>query len=90
MVMLGPSKIQSLDFKPLAVLDSTCIVILKVCDEDKQYKFMESVADAAGTSVGNVRILSMTESRRRAGSLDIATKILALDSAAVRAKADEN
>ena len=48
-------------------------------DVQKQYK--NAVASAAGTTVLNVDILSITESRRRAGSVVVETKIRAVDAA---------
>ena len=50
-------------------------------DSAKQDKFKASVASAAGTIASNVDILSITEERRRAGGIDIETKICAADEA---------
>lgn len=42
----------------------------------KQFFFKEAVAGAAGTDAANVDIISITETRRRAGSVDVETKVL--------------
>ena len=44
----------------------------------KQNKFKAAVASAAGTTADNVNILDITEERRRAGSVFVETKVLAL------------
>ena len=44
-------------------------------DQDKQSKYKVAVASAAGTDPANVEILSITEVRRRAGSIQIDTKV---------------
>lgn len=46
-------------------------------DPAKQDKYKAAVASAAGTIAANVDILSITEERRRAGSINIETKIRA-------------
>ena len=48
-------------------------------DKDKQDKFKVAIAAAAGTSADNVDIVSITEKRRRAGSVVVETKIRASD-----------
>ena len=48
-------------------------------DKAKKDKFRAAVAAAAGTIAENVKILSITEKRRRAGSVDVETKIRASD-----------
>ena len=50
-------------------------------ETSKQDKFKMAVSSAAGTSPGNVKIVSITESRRRAGGVEVITKILASDAA---------
>jgi len=47
----------------------------------KQTSFKAAMAAAAGTVASNVDILSITEGRRRAGSIAVETKIRALDAA---------
>jgi hypothetical protein len=47
--------------------------------------FKEAIASAAGTSPLNVGILSITETRRRAGSIEVETKIRAMDTASLQA-----
>lgn len=44
-------------------------------DKSKQDKYMVAIAAAAGTSAANVEILAITEKRRRAGSVDVQTKV---------------
>ena len=44
-------------------------------DENKQELYKESIASASGTSVRNVEILGITEARRRAGSINVETKV---------------
>ena len=46
-------------------------------DTTKQAKYKAAVASSAGTSTANVDIMSITESRRRAGSVQVETKIRA-------------
>ena len=48
---------------------------------DAQDKYKAAVASAAGTTTANVDIVSITEERRRAGSIKVETKIRASDSA---------
>jgi hypothetical protein len=50
-------------------------------------KFKEAIAAAAGINPDNVDILSVTESRRRAGSVDVETKLRTMDAAALQALA---
>ncbi len=50
-------------------------------DLAKQEKYKDAVASAAGTVAANVDILSVTEGRRRAGSINIETKLRAADEA---------
>jgi hypothetical protein len=50
-------------------------------DQAKQEKFKDALASAAGTVAANVEILSVTEGRRRAGSINIETKLRAADEA---------
>ena len=47
-------------------------------DEGKQGKYKAAIASAAGAPVDNVDIVSITEKRRRAGSVDVETKVLRL------------
>ena len=47
-------------------------------NEDKQDKYIKAVARAAGTNHENVEIVSITEKQRRAGSIDVETKVRAL------------
>jgi len=54
-------------------------------DSAKKDSYMKAIASAAGTIADNVMILSITEGSRRAGSIDIQTKILAKDAAGVEA-----
>jgi len=49
-------------------------------DTAKQDKYKEALANTAGTTAANVEILSITEGRRRAGSVKVETKIRASDS----------
>ena len=42
----------------------------------KQMFFKAAVAGAAGTDAANVAIVSVTETSRRAGSVDVETKVL--------------
>ena len=49
-------------------------------DTVKQDKYKVAVSNAAGTTAANVVILSITDGRRRAGSVKVETKILASDS----------
>jgi hypothetical protein len=51
-------------------------------------KFKEAIAAAAGINPDNVDILSVTESRRRAGSVDVETKLRTMDAAALKALGD--
>ncbi len=44
-------------------------------DQAKQDKYKEAVAIAAGTTAANVEILSITDGRRRAGSVKVETKV---------------
>ena len=44
-------------------------------DQSKQDKYKAAIAAAAGTSAANVEILVITEKRRRAGSVDVQTKV---------------
>jgi hypothetical protein len=44
-------------------------------DQAKQGKYKVAVADTAGTTAANVDILSITEGRRRAGSVKVETKV---------------
>jgi len=44
----------------------------------KQLFFKSAVAGAAGTDAANVDIVSVTETSRRAGSIDVETKVLLL------------
>ena len=44
-------------------------------DKSKQDKYMAAIAAAAGTNAANVEILAITEKRRRAGSVDVETKV---------------
>eukprot|EP00802_Teleaulax_amphioxeia_P015775 Tamp_15874.p1 GENE.Tamp_15874~~Tamp_15874.p1 ORF type:complete len:355 (+),score=48.53 Tamp_15874:1-1065(+) len=52
-------------------------------DTAKQDKYKVAVANAAGTTAANVEILSITDGRRRAGSVKVETKIRASDSSGV-------
>jgi hypothetical protein len=47
-------------------------------NEDKQKKYKAAIASAAGAPADNVDIVSITEKRRRAGSVDVETKVLCL------------
>jgi len=53
--------------------------------EDKQDKYKAAIASAAGAPVDNVDIVSITEKRRRAGSVDVETKIRAKDESGMTA-----
>jgi hypothetical protein len=44
-------------------------------DQAKQDKYKTAVANPAGTTAANVDILSITEGRRRAGSVKVETKV---------------
>ena len=44
-------------------------------DTSKQFLYKTAVAITAGTSASNVDILSITEKRRRVGSVDVETKV---------------
>ena len=44
-------------------------------DEAKQNKYKVAVAEAADTTAANIDILSITEGRRRAGSVKVETKV---------------
>jgi hypothetical protein len=46
-------------------------------DDAKQVAYKSAVADAAGTPPSNVDIASVTESRRRAGGVEVETKVSA-------------
>jgi hypothetical protein len=48
-------------------------------DADTQQKYKAAIASVAVTSADNVEIINITESRRRAGSVDVYTKILLAD-----------
>ena len=48
-------------------------------DKSKQDKYKTAVANAAGTIAGNVEIVKITDARRRAGKVNVETKILAAD-----------
>ena len=52
-------------------------------DQTKRDKYKAAVANAAGTTSANVEILSILEARRRAGSIEVETKVsqLAVSSA---------
>ena len=54
-------------------------------DIGKQSKYKAAVASAAGTVAANVDILSITGTRRRAGKVDVETKIRSRDAAGVDA-----
>ena len=54
-------------------------------DGAKQGLFKDAIASAAGTSPLNVDILSIAEARRRAGSIEVETKISAMDAANLHA-----
>jgi len=56
-------------------------------DAAKRDKFKTAVAATAGTRAENVEIVSVIEKRRRAGSLDVTTKILAADQQGMEAAA---
>jgi len=56
--------------------------------EAKQDKYKAAVASAAGTSADNVEILDIKEVRRRAGSIQVETKIRAADAAGATKLAD--
>jgi hypothetical protein len=47
--------------------------------DELQTKYKAAVAKAAGTTAANVEILKITEARRRAGSVEVETKIRAKD-----------
>ena len=47
-------------------------------NEDKQKKYKAAIASAAGAPADNVDIVSITEKQRRAGSIDVETKVRAL------------
>jgi predicted outer membrane repeat protein len=76
-----------------APADSTFVVTFTVTmpyttsefDIAKQSKYKAAVASAAGTVAANVDILSITGTRRRAGKVDVETKIRSLDAAGVDA-----
>ena len=44
-------------------------------DQTKQDKYKAAVATAAGTTAANVDIITITEARRRAGSIKVETKV---------------
>ena len=44
-------------------------------DDTKKTKYKAAVASAAGTSADNVEILDIKEVRRRAGSIQVETKV---------------
>ena len=44
-------------------------------DQAKQNKYKAAIANAAGTTADKVDILSITEGRRRAGSVKVETKV---------------
>jgi hypothetical protein len=44
-------------------------------DQPKKDKYMTAIAAAAGTSAANVEIVDITEKRRRAGSVEVQTKV---------------
>ena len=48
-------------------------------DKSKQDKYKTAVANAAGTVAANVEIVKITDARRRAGKVDVETKVLAAD-----------
>ena len=48
-------------------------------DKSKQDKYKTAVANAAGTIAANVEIVKITDARRRAGKVNVETKILAAD-----------
>ena len=54
-------------------------------DAEKQGKYISAVAAAAATSIANIDIVAVTEALRRAESINVETKILAIDSAGVNA-----
>ena len=54
-------------------------------DGAKQGLFKDAIASAAGTSPLNVGILSIAEARRRDGSIEVETKISAMDAASLQA-----
>ena len=47
-------------------------------NQDKQDKYKLAIASAAGTPADNVDIVSITEKSRRAGSVNVETKVLRL------------
>ena len=50
-------------------------------DQSKQDKYKTAVANAAGTVAANVEIVKITDARRRAGKVNVETKVLAADDA---------
>ena len=50
-------------------------------DKSKQDKYKTAVANAAGTIAANVEIVKITDARRRAGKVNVETKVLAADDA---------
>jgi hypothetical protein len=79
---------------PTAPANSTFVLVLMVkmpytkseFDADKQKKFKEALASAAGTSPLNVDIQSITEGGRRQGkSINVQTSIRAMDDASLKA-----
>jgi len=57
-------------------------------NEALQDKYKAAIASAAGAPVDNVDIVSITEKRRRAGSVDVETKIRATDESGMTALSD--
>jgi hypothetical protein len=53
-------------------------------DAGTQQKYKAAIASVAATSADNVEIINITESRRRAGSVDVYTKILLADAVKAR------
>jgi cysteine-rich repeat protein len=86
----GPSILGGLQVAPA---DSPHALVLVVWlpytkaefDEAKQNLFKDTISSAAGTSPLNVDILSIAEARRRAGSIEVETKIKAMDAASLQA-----
>ena len=58
--------------------ESVCVASQAEFDTAKQDKYKVAVANAAGTTAANVEILSITDGRRRAGSVKVETKVTVL------------
>jgi len=76
-----PSTVAPKDSKFFVTFSVTLPYTKTEFDADKQTLYKKAVAKAASTILDNVDIVSMTDARRRAGSVAVETKVRATDAA---------